>query len=53
VMGGLSHEEVAEQLYISVGTSKSDLSKARKQLQKILFKQNNISPGIGKEPNQR
>ena len=52
VLGGLSHEEVAEKLYISVGTSKSDLSKARKQLQKILFTQNNLSIGIGREPNQ-
>jgi RNA polymerase sigma-70 factor (ECF subfamily) len=53
VIGGLSHEEVAEKLYISVGTSKSDLSKARKQLQKILFEQNNLSIGIGKEPNHK
>jgi RNA polymerase sigma-70 factor (ECF subfamily) len=53
VFGGLSHEEVAEKLYISVGTSKSDLSKARKQLQKILFKQNNLSIRIGEEPNHK
>jgi RNA polymerase sigma factor (sigma-70 family) len=40
VIDGLSHEEIANQLGISVGTSKSNLSKARRQLQKILFKQN-------------
>jgi RNA polymerase sigma-70 factor (ECF subfamily) len=46
VIGGLSHDEIAEKLDISVGTSKSNLSKARKQLQKILFNQNNFSIGI-------
>jgi RNA polymerase sigma factor (sigma-70 family) len=40
VIDGLSHEEISNQLNISVGTSKSNLSKARRQLQKILFKQN-------------
>ena len=40
IIEGLSHEEIAEQLGISMGTSKSNLSKARRQLQKILFKQN-------------
>lgn len=42
VIEGLSHEEIGNQLGISIGTSKSNLSKARKQLQKILFKQNEI-----------
>jgi len=42
VIEGLSHDEIARQLGVSVGTSKSNLSKARKQLQKILFKQNEI-----------
>lgn len=42
VIEGLTHEEVAAQLGISTGTSKSNLSKARKQLQKILFKQNQL-----------
>ncbi len=42
IVEGLSHEEIAEQLGISVGTSKSNLAKARKQLQKILFRQNKI-----------
>ena len=40
VIEGLSHEEISGQLGISTGTSKSNLSKARKQLQNILFKQN-------------
>ncbi|HSU28804.1 MAG TPA: RNA polymerase sigma factor [Chitinophagaceae bacterium] len=39
VIDGLSHEEIANRLGISTGTSKSNLSKARRQLQKILFKQ--------------
>jgi RNA polymerase sigma factor (sigma-70 family) len=42
VIEGLSHEEISQQLGISVGTSKSNLSKARRQLQKILYKQNQI-----------
>ena len=40
VIDGLSHEEISNHLGVSVGTSKSNLSKARKQLQKILYKQN-------------
>ena len=42
IIEGLSHEEIAGKLGISIGTSKSNLSKARRQLQKILFKQNEI-----------
>jgi RNA polymerase sigma-70 factor (ECF subfamily) len=42
VIEGLSHEEISNQLGVSIGTSKSNLSKARKQLQKILFKQNQV-----------
>ena len=42
IIEGMSHDEIAGQLGISNGTSKSNLSKARKQLQKILFKQNQI-----------
>jgi RNA polymerase sigma factor (sigma-70 family) len=42
IIEGLSHDEIAEQLGISTGTSKSNLSKARKQLQKILFKKNQL-----------
>ena len=40
IIEGFSHEEIAKELGISVGTSKSNLAKARKQLQKILFEQN-------------
>ncbi|NOT91885.1 MAG: sigma-70 family RNA polymerase sigma factor [Ferruginibacter sp.] len=42
IVEGSSHEEIAGQLGISIGTSKSNLAKARKQLQKILFHQNKI-----------
>lgn len=42
IIEGLSHDEIAVKLGISTGTSKSNLSKARRQLQKILFKQNDI-----------
>jgi RNA polymerase sigma-70 factor (ECF subfamily) len=38
----MTHEEISKKLGISEGTSKSNLAKARKQLQKILFKQNEI-----------
>lgn len=37
VIEGFSHEEIASALGISVGTSKSNLSKAKKHLQKTLF----------------
>ncbi len=37
---GWNHNQIAEQLGISEGTSKSNLSKARKKLQKMLFKLN-------------
>ena len=43
IVEGQSHEEIAEQLGISIGTSKSNLAKARRQLQKILFSQNQIT----------
>ncbi len=38
VMDGFKHEEIGEMLGISVGTSKSNLSRARAQLQKALRK---------------
>jgi RNA polymerase sigma factor (sigma-70 family) len=38
VIDGLSHQEIGKVLGISVGTSKSSLSKARAQLQKIIQK---------------
>lgn len=42
VIEGWSHDEIAEHLGISTGTSKSNLSKAKRQLQKILFRENEI-----------
>lgn len=42
VIEGFSHDEIARELGISAGTSKSNLAKARKQLQKILFQHNVI-----------
>jgi len=38
-----SHEEIAKRLGISIGTSKSNLARGRKQLQKILVKQNQLT----------
>jgi RNA polymerase sigma-70 factor, ECF subfamily len=38
VIEGLSHEEIANHLGISIGSSKSNLSKARENLRKILTK---------------
>jgi RNA polymerase sigma-70 factor (ECF subfamily) len=43
ILEGFSHEEISGHLGISIGTSKSNLAKARKQLQKILFNQNQIA----------
>ncbi|QNH63022.1 RNA polymerase sigma factor [Hymenobacter sediminicola] len=40
VIDGYSHEEIAEQLGISVGASKSNLSKARAHLRALLKKSN-------------
>jgi RNA polymerase sigma factor (sigma-70 family) len=42
IIEGLSHDEIATQLGISTGTSKSNLFKARLQLQKILLKKHQI-----------
>src|SRR6266513_1223734 len=42
IIEGFTHEEISEQLGISIGTSKSNLAKARRQLQKILFQRNQI-----------
>jgi RNA polymerase sigma-70 factor (ECF subfamily) len=39
VIDGMSHEEIAAQLNISVGASKSNLSKARQNLRKIILQQ--------------
>jgi RNA polymerase sigma-70 factor (ECF subfamily) len=40
IVDGFSHEEISNQLGIAVGTSKSNLFKAKLQLQKILKKSN-------------
>ena len=40
VIDGYSHEDIAQELSISVGTSKSNLSKARANLRKMLVKSN-------------
>ncbi len=40
VLDGYKHEEIAEQLKISVGTSKSNLAKARHNIQKMLQQTN-------------
>jgi RNA polymerase sigma-70 factor (ECF subfamily) len=46
VIDGYSHQEIADALGISVGTSKSNLFKAKAQLQKILNKQNTDMKGL-------
>jgi RNA polymerase sigma-70 factor (ECF subfamily) len=42
IIENLSHEEISKQLGISIGTSKSNLARGRKQLQKILLGENKI-----------
>ena len=42
VLDGFSHQEIGEKLGIAIGTSKSNLSKARQHLQKMLIAKNNI-----------
>ena len=42
VMEGFTHEEISKRLNISVGASKSNLARGRKQLQKILFRKYKI-----------
>ena len=42
IIEGFTHEEISDKLGISIGTSKSNLAKARRQLQKILYQQNQI-----------
>jgi RNA polymerase sigma-70 factor (ECF subfamily) len=43
VIEGLSHEEIANKLGISVGASKSNLSKARDNLRKLLLNKTNFN----------
>jgi RNA polymerase sigma factor (sigma-70 family) len=42
IIEGFTHEEISDKLGISIGTSKSNMAKARRQLQKILYRQNQI-----------
>ena len=42
VIEGYTHEEIANQLGISIGASKSGLARGRKQLQKILSRQDQV-----------
>ena len=42
IVENFSHEEISRQLGISIGTSKSNLARGRKQLQKILLHENQI-----------
>ena len=42
VIEGFSHDEIARHLGISVGSSKSNLARGRRQLQKILFQKNQV-----------
>jgi RNA polymerase sigma factor (sigma-70 family) len=44
VIDGFSHNEIAGHLDISVGTSKSNLSKAKEYLRKAIYKDNPINP---------
>ena len=48
VMEGMSHGEIAEQLGISEGTTKSNLSKARKKLQAMLAEMNRVNLSYAK-----
>ncbi len=43
VIEGLSHEEISKKLGISVGASKSNLSKARDNLRKLLLNKSNFN----------
>lgn len=48
VMEGMSHAEIAEQLGISEGTTKSNLAKARKKLQALLAENNKVNLSYAK-----
>jgi RNA polymerase sigma factor (sigma-70 family) len=43
IVENFSHEEISKSLGISIGTSKSNLARGRKQLQKILLDENQIT----------
>lgn len=48
VMEGMSHGEIAEQLGISEGTTKSNLAKARKKLQAMIASMNKVNLSYAK-----
>jgi len=48
VIEGYNHEEIAKQLGISRGTSKSNLAKARKKLQALVILHNRQVAEYGK-----
>ena len=48
VIEGLTHEEISQQLGISIGASKSNLAKARKQIQKMLVHLDQIGRQVHK-----
>lgn len=50
VFEGMKHEEIAQQLGISVGTSKSNLSDARRTLQKQIISTNTFTQGQTHKP---
>jgi RNA polymerase sigma-70 factor (ECF subfamily) len=43
IIENFSHEEISKRLGISIGTSKSNLARGRKQLQKIVLEENQIT----------
>jgi RNA polymerase sigma factor (sigma-70 family) len=43
IIENFSHEEISKQLGISIGTSKSNLARGKKQLQKILLYENQLA----------
>jgi RNA polymerase sigma factor (sigma-70 family) len=45
VIDGFSHQEIADQLSISEGTSKSNLFKARQQLRAMILEMDDLKPG--------
>jgi RNA polymerase sigma factor (sigma-70 family) len=45
VIDGFSHQEIADQLSISEGTSKSNLFKARQQLRVMILEMDDLKPG--------
>ena len=53
IIEGLDHDAIAEKLNISVAASKSNLSNARQQLQKILLQQRAFFPAIEVDTNKQ